>query len=99
MLVKKYPDTNFIHADPNEDWEVEEFVTVIDTVINTKEPIVLNSLEALSDAPRISMHDFDALAQLKLLMKLGRIKRVKILGLPPNLDETEALIWLDEQLT
>jgi hypothetical protein len=49
-------------------------------------------------APRVSMHDFDALTQLKLLAKLGRINSVKILGLPPNMEPALALDWLKQQL-
>lgn len=33
------------------------------------------------------MHDFDALMQLRLLQRLGKLKEVTIIGVPPEMDE------------
>ncbi|MFH1047351.1 MAG: hypothetical protein V1738_03540 [Patescibacteria group bacterium] len=93
------PQIDFVEADPNEDWEVNGAVTIIDTIINLTEPRQFDSLDIFVDAPNISMHDFDALAQLRLLKKLGTIDQVCIFGLPPNIDAVRAVEWLTQQLT
>jgi len=97
-LRTTFPHVNFLALDPNENWEVDPDITVIDTVINLDQPRVFESLAVFEQAPRVSMHDFDALTQLKLLAKLGRINSVKILGLPPNMEPALALDWLKQQL-
>jgi pyruvate-formate lyase-activating enzyme len=37
------------------------------------------------------MHDFDALANLRYLKKLGKLKEVRIIGVPPDMDESETI--------
>ncbi|MEK7208754.1 MAG: hypothetical protein AAB677_00660 [Patescibacteria group bacterium] len=82
-LKAKFPSIRFEVKDPNEDWAVPVKLIVIDTVINLKKITIFESLEKFTAAPRISMHDFDALANLRLLKKIGRLKEIKIIGLPP----------------
>lgn len=89
-LRKKFPEVEFIVKDPNEEWETEEEITVLDTAVDIKEVMVFDDLEKFSAAPRLGMHDFDALANLRLLQKLGKIKKVKIIALPPDMSEEEA---------
>jgi len=97
-LKKIFPKIDFVCADPNEEWDVDGSVVAIDTIMNAEEPVIFESLEMFEEAPRVSMHDFDALAQLRLLQKIKRVKTVKILGLPPNIDKCKALSWLREKL-
>ncbi len=89
-LRKRLPDIDFQVKDPNEEWDVPEELTVIDTVVGLKEPRVFDSLDAFSAAPRLTMHDFDAYANLRLLQKIGKIKIVVVIGLPTDMDETLA---------
>ncbi|MBU1908161.1 hypothetical protein KKF59_03475, partial [Patescibacteria group bacterium] len=65
-------EIEFKTVDPNEEWETEENTTIIDTVINIKEPRVFTDLESFSPSPRLTMHDFDAYTNLKLLKKIGK---------------------------
>jgi hypothetical protein len=37
------------------------------------------------------MHDFDFLTNLQYLTKLGKIKKIKIIGVPPDMKESEAI--------
>lgn len=90
-LKKQFPEVDFVHLDPNEDWDVPDDLIVIDTVLGLKEIHVFDSLDDFEAAPQISMHDFDALANLRLMMKIGRIKKIKIIGLPPMIAETDAV--------
>lgn len=80
----------FVVVDPNEEWDVPEDIVVIDTVMGIEKVTVLNGLEKFVAAPRVTMHDFDALAQLRYLQKLGKIKKVTIIGVPPAISENEA---------
>ncbi len=90
-LRKRLPDIDFQVKDPNEEWDVPEELTVIDTVVGLKEPRVFDGLDAFSSAPRLTMHDFGAYANLRLLQKIGRLRKIRIVGLPPNLKEADAL--------
>ena len=89
-LRQRLPGNRFLALDPNEEWEVSGDLTVIDTVINLNRPMIFRSLDAFRTSPRCSTHDFDALAQLRLLSKLGRIGRVTVIGLPPQMSEAAA---------
>ena len=68
-----------------------EGITVLDTVIGIKDITIFDSLEKFALAPRVSMHDFDFLTNLQYLTKLGKIKKIKIIGLPPDMEENEAI--------
>ena len=97
-LKKHFPDSEFIHIDPNEEWEVPEGLTIIDTVLGIKNPMIFNNLLTFKKAPNITMHDFDAYANLRLLQKIGKLKDVKIFGLPPDISEAEGLEFLRKYL-
>ena len=97
-LRKLRPDIIFATKDPNEEWEVPPELTVIDTVVGITEPRVFGSLEDFTAAPRFSMHDFDAYANLKLLQKLGRLKSVRVIGLPPDAEPLAATAFIQRSL-
>jgi Ni,Fe-hydrogenase maturation factor len=92
-LRQEFPEIKFEVKDPNEEWpeiEFENVLTVIDTVVRIKDVAIFDDLEKFKSAPRVSMHDFDALTNLRLLQKLGKIKKVKIIGISPEISEGEA---------
>ena len=90
-LRQQFPDSTFEVKDPNEEWDVPERLIVIDTVKGIDQVQEFHGLETFTRAPRVSMHDFDALTQLRLLQKLGKLKEVVIIGVPPEMDEDIAL--------
>jgi len=90
-LQEKFPKIQFEIKDPNEEWGVPEEVVIIDTVIGIKGMRVFDSLDKFLAVPRVSMHDFDALTNLRYMRKLGKIKKIKIIGLSPFLKEADAL--------
>jgi len=90
-LQKLFPSANFETKDPNEEWSVPEELTVIDTVAGIKDVKIFDGLDAFAAAPRITMHDFDAYANLRLLQKLGKLKKIKIIGIPPEMPAGEAI--------
>jgi hypothetical protein len=91
QLQAKFPQHEFAIKDPNEEWDVPERLVVIDTVRGISDVKEFHGLDTFSSAPRVSMHDFDALTQLRLLQKLGKLKEVTIIGVPPDMDEQKAL--------
>lgn len=89
-LREKFPGVVFEVKDPNEEWDVPEKLVVIDTVVGTDAVRVFTNLDAFEKAPRVSMHDFDALTQLRYLQKLGKLKEVRVIGVPRVMGEEEA---------
>lgn len=90
-LRKSCPNITFEVKDPNEEWDVPERLVVIDTIIGSDGIRVFEDLDGFERSPRVSMHDFDALTQLRLLQKLGKVKTVTVIGVPSAMDEAEAL--------
>ncbi len=90
-LKKQFLETTFLVLDPNEEWpEIDDFA-VIDTVQGIEKVTVFGDLSKFTTAPRLSMHDFDALAYMLYLRKLGKIKNVKIIGVPPDIETSRAV--------
>lgn len=90
-LQKKFPQIQFETKDPNEEWDVPEELVIIDTVQGIRAVTVFDDLAAFAPAPRVTMHDFDAYANLRLLQKLGKLRKIKIIGIPAAAPENEAL--------
>lgn len=90
-LQKTFPKIEFRVLDPNEDWEIPENLIIIDTVVGINAITTFDSLDQFSAAPTLSLHDFDAYANLRLLQKLGKLKKVVIIGVPQNANENQTL--------
>jgi hypothetical protein len=73
-------------------------IVAIDTVVGIKDVTVFDSLDKFSAPPRVGMHDFDALSNLRLLFKLGKIKSVKIIAVPPEIAESEAIEKISQEI-
>ncbi len=97
-LKKRLPEWIFEVKDPNEEWETPRCLVVIDTVLGITGVRVFQGLTSFARTPRVSMHDFDALMQLRLLEKLGKIDHVTVIGLSPDLKITEALDAVELEL-
>lgn len=93
QLRETFPDIKFEFKDPNEEWDIPEDFVVIDTVLSgcptsrMNDVTVFDDLDRFVGAPTVSMHDFDALANLRLLKKLGKIKKIKIIGVSAEMEE------------
>lgn len=89
-LQKEFPSILFQMLDPNEEWNVSENLIIIDTVVGINDVTLFDSLDVFESAPRVSLHDFDAYANLRLLAKLGKLKKIKIIGIPSKMQENAA---------
>lgn len=90
-LKKKFPQIIFELKDPNEEFDIPEELIIMDTVEGIKEIKIFSELESFVNSPRVSLHDFDLLSNLKFLKKLGKLKKLTIIGAPKNLSEKKAL--------
>ena len=97
-LRRAFPSLNFEIKDPNEEWIVPEKLIIIDTAVGLKKVKVFDNLDSFDTSPHLTMHDFDAMANLQLLKKLGKLKEVRIIGIPPNIDESEAIESVSKML-
>lgn len=91
QLQRAFPNISFEIKDPNEEWDIPEEMTIIDTVIGPKKVTIFDDLDDFDTTPRLTMHDFDALFNLRYMKKLGKLKKIKIIGVPPDLNEKKAL--------
>lgn len=91
-LRKIFPEIDFIIADPNENLEpINKELIIIDTVEGIKKVAVIDDIEKLETSKIYSLHDFDLAFNLKLLQKIGKLKKVKIFGVPMKGDEEKIL--------
>jgi hypothetical protein len=92
-LKKQFPKIDFQHLDPTENFPEEENLILIDTIVGIDKVCVLGlgDLDKVELSPQCSLHDFDLGFQLKLMKKLGKLKDVKIIGIPANYDEKKAI--------
>lgn len=91
QLSERFPALMFNVRDPNEDWDIPDDLIVLDTVVGIDRVTLFEGLDAFTAAPHVSVHDFDAYANLRLLQKLGRLKRVHIIGIPSGMEKGAAL--------
>ncbi len=79
-------DISLVFVKPNEDvpFVDESFVVILDTVFGIREVTLIegDEIDRLIPPPRGSVHDFDLAFQLKYLMKLGKLGRVTVVGIP-----------------
>ncbi len=83
-LRKLFPQVNFILHDPTEEipQNLNGELFIIDTVTEIERVTQFDNLDYFRTSPRITLHDFDLPLSLGILMKLGKIKKVKIIGIP-----------------
>ena len=86
-LREAFPEIEFYEFDPTENLpDDSEELFIIDTVLGIKEPMSFEDIDEFASQKAYSMHDFDLGWVLKLYSKLGMIKKIKIIGVPPEGD-------------
>lgn len=103
-LKKLFPNLSFIHFDPTEEFPEKnpENLILIDTVIGIEKVTCFNDLNQWSISPRNTVHDFDLPVSLGLLQKLGKLKKVTIIGVPakgPKSKVVEEIVELMSKLS
>jgi len=83
-LKKKYPGAEIKVEDPTgglvppEDGEW----LIVDTCAGINKITEFEDLDKFESLRRVSVHDYEVMTELKLLKKLGKIKKLKILAVP-----------------
>ena len=91
-LEKIFPEIDFVIADPNENLEpIDGELIIIDTIEGIEKVVLIDDLKKLETNKIYSLHDFDLAFNLKLLQKIGKLRRIKIFGVPMKGDEEKIL--------
>jgi hypothetical protein len=93
-LKKKFPSIHFSPLEPYETFPNTRMFWLMDTVIGLKRVTLLTNLGQFLAAKGLSTHDYDLGLELKLLVKLNKIKQVKVIGIPPQLSEPKVILEL-----
>lgn len=94
-LRKIFQEIDFVITDPSENIEsINGELIIIDTVEGINKVVLIDDLEKLETNKIYSLHDFDLAFNLKILQKIGKLKKVKIFGVPMKGDEEEILSQL-----
>ena len=96
-LRKHFPEIEFKELDPTENLPSENLI-VIDTVLGIDKVKLFSDIDSFKSGSSYSVHDYDLLFELKLNKKLGKLKNIKILGIPANLSEKEAFDQLKKEI-
>ncbi len=89
-LQKKFPKLDFEEIE-TENLPEEKDLNIIDTVIGIDDVQMIKDIDAIVTGKVYSLHDFDLGFNLKLMKKMGKLKSVKIIGVPPHLNEEKAM--------
>lgn len=92
-LRENCPDFLFEILDPTEEISlgVEQDLILIDTIIGVNKVTVFHNLSSLVLSPRVTVHDYDLPINLGMLQKLGKIKKITIIGIPSKGEIKEIL--------
>jgi len=91
-LREKFPSIEFKEFDTAENLEEEgRDLVILDAAKGIDDVILLDGIENIRLSSRYSMHDFDLAITLRLLKKMDVIDSVKIIAVPADYEEKEAV--------
>lgn len=91
-LRKRFPELEFVVADPSESLEIDcDELWILDSAEGIEDVTILDDVSGLDLPSRFSVHDYDLALDLKLLSKLGKLGKLKIIAVPMEMKEKEAL--------
>lgn len=86
-LGERLAGFDFVIKDPNEEWDMPDKLVIVDTVQGIEKVRVFTSLDDFAESPRVTMHDFDLITNLKWLDKLKKLPPFLIIGVPSGMKE------------
>ena len=97
-LRERFPKIEFVELDPTEDMPEERTLHLIDTMIGIERVRVLEDIDHIISGKAYSLHDFDLGFTLKLMKKAGKLKNVRIIGVPADMTEEKAFGELEKTI-
>ncbi len=85
VLQQTFPLFTFIHLDPTEGIPLDNELIILDTVIGINKVTIFNSLHSFAKPYRFTVHDYDLLHDLYILLKLKKIESFKVIGVPAKI--------------
>jgi Ni,Fe-hydrogenase maturation factor len=90
-LQEELPSIDFKEFDAVEDlYQEGKDLNILDTVQGIKKVELITDIDIFITDKIYSLHDFDLGYTLKLMKKIDMIDKVKIFGIPMNMNEEEA---------
>ena len=99
--IHKKNGSSFAFEFVNSPEELEKYgkeLLIMDAVNGLDRVQVLESLDSIRLAPRITTHDFDLAFNLKLLEKTKRIDKVRIIAIPQEMSVQMAVFGVEKLL-
>jgi Ni,Fe-hydrogenase maturation factor len=91
-LQEEFPKIDFVISDPNENIKpINGELFIIDAVEEIDRVMLIDDVDKIQTQKLYSLHDFDLAFNLKLLQKIGRLKKIKIFGVPMEGNEEKIL--------
>ena len=84
QLKRKYPQAQILVEDPTEGLKPANDWLIVDVCREIEQITEFTDLDQFAAMRRVSVHDYEVITELKLLKKLGKIKKLKILAVPVN---------------
>ena len=81
-LKQKYPEAEIKIEDPSESLKPADDWLIVDVCQGINQLTEFNDLDKFESVRRVSVHDYDLAMELKLLKKLGKIKKLRLLAVP-----------------
>jgi len=90
LLQKEFPEIEFKELDPTENFPEDlNEISIIDTVKGLTTPEVFTDIDQFINKKGVSMHDFDLAWEMKLMKKMGKLKKITIIGIPLQTKEID----------
>ncbi|MEM5790916.1 MAG: hypothetical protein QXP77_02630 [Candidatus Aenigmatarchaeota archaeon] len=86
-LSKKFPEIEFKEFDVVEDLEESENLYLMDVVKGLEEVKIIQDFDCVETKKIFSLHDYDLGYEIRLLKKIGKIKKVFLIAIPFGKDK------------
>jgi len=99
-LKIEFPKVKFKVEDPVEGLKPPKngLWVILDVAEGVDKIRVFEDIDKLVDERRVSLHDYDVGMELKLLKKMGKIKKLKIVVVPMEMKKSRALKEIKDAL-
>ena len=91
-LKKEFPEIKFEAMDPTEIInQNEKELWILDTVQGVDNVTIVDDSSMFTNQANLSVHDYDLALDLKLLLKLGKVQKIRVIAIPQDISKEKAL--------